>query len=302
MRRPGRCWAFWPATAGRLREAIVFLEEGLHAVGPEPKLYFHLGQTYAAAGDRDAAIRSHRLSLTVNEASPKGHLALGQLLLARGERHAAIEHFGRAVELDSRFDRRPLQPGGGAGRGRSDGGRRKGLSRTARAGARRTRPPQSTWQRLVEQQGRLDEAIEGYRRALAADPRSWKAEFNLGSALAAKRDFAAAAVAFQRAVDLQPDVLDAHVRLGEVLAGCGQAERAQECFRRALAAAPDRLLAALRIECIGERIFARQRRDRCLSPPSGRSADGLGRRIRRPADGKCRWPKCRSPAASRRRR
>lgn len=69
--------------SGRLREAIVFLEEGLFSVGPDPKLYYHLGQTYAAAGDADEAIRSHRLSLTVLEASPQGHLALGQLLLAR---------------------------------------------------------------------------------------------------------------------------------------------------------------------------------------------------------------------------
>ena len=84
---------------GRLRESIAFLEEGLHAVGPEPKLYFHLGQSYRAVGDADGAIRSFRLSLTLDEANPEGHLALGNLLLARSERHAAIEHFSRAVEL-----------------------------------------------------------------------------------------------------------------------------------------------------------------------------------------------------------
>ncbi|HEX4146496.1 MAG TPA: tetratricopeptide repeat protein [Pirellulales bacterium] len=241
--------------SGRPREAIVFLEEGLHAAGPDAKLYFHLGQAYAAAGDAVAAIRSHRLSLTVTEANAKGHLALGQLLLTRGERLAAIEHFERAVELepdsvDARFSLAVAL---------AEDDQTAAAERTYRELLERA--PQHAaaavnLAAIVQDQGRLDEAIEGYRRALAADPRSWKAEFNLGLALGAKRDFAAAAVAFQRAVDLQPDVLDAHVRLGEVLAGCGQSERAQDCLRRALAAAPDRLLSALRVECIGERIFA----------------------------------------------
>jgi protein O-GlcNAc transferase len=240
--------------SGRLREAVVFLEEGLHAVGPDAKLYFHLGQTYAALGNRDSAIRSHRLGLTLTEANPTGHLALGQLLHARGERQAALEHFGRAVELapdliDARFSLAVAL---------AEDDQTAAAERAYRELLERAPDHAAAALNLaaiVQDQGRLDEAIEGYRRALASDPRSWKAEFNLGSALGAKRDFAAAAIAFQRAVDLQPDALDAHVRLGEVLAGCGQADRAQECFRRALSATPDRLLSALRIECMGERIF-----------------------------------------------
>ena len=107
----------------------------------------------------------------------------------------------------------------------------------------------------MQDQGQLGEAVESFRRALQVDPHNWKAQFNLGSALASQRDFAAAAVAFQQAVDLQPDVVDAQVRLGEVLAGCGQHDRARTCFCRALSAQPDRLLSALRAECFGERIF-----------------------------------------------
>jgi predicted O-linked N-acetylglucosamine transferase (SPINDLY family) len=240
--------------SGRLREAIVFFKEGLHAVGPDAKLYYHLGQTYAAAGDCGDAIRAYRLGLTVDEAHPPGHLALGQLLLARGERQAAIEHFGRAVELDPQLNDARFSLAVALVEddqtAAAENVYRELLERAPDHAAAAV-----NLAAIVQEQGRLDEAIDGYRRALAADPRSWKAEFNLGSALGAKRDFAAAAIAFQRAVDLQPDVLDAHVRLGEVLAGCGQTSRAQECLRRALAAVPNRLLSALRIECIGERIF-----------------------------------------------
>ena len=57
---------------------------------------------------------------------------------------------------------------------------------------------------LRQQQGRLEEAVAGYRQALAIAPGSWKAEFNLGSALAARRDFAAATAAFERAVCCSP--------------------------------------------------------------------------------------------------
>ncbi|HTU27716.1 MAG TPA: tetratricopeptide repeat protein [Pirellulales bacterium] len=255
--RHGAAWRMLGLVAcdlGRLREAILYFQEGLHAVGPDARLYYHLGQAYVAAGQAEDAIRAHRLGLTVDEAHAKGHLALGQLVLARGERHGAIEHFSRAVELepeliDARFslavalaDDRQIEAAETA-------------YRELIVLAPRHVAALVNLAALAQDQGRTDEAIDGYRRALEADPRFWKAEFNLGSALAAKREFAAAADAFQRSVDLQPNLLEAHERLGDALAGCGQAERARQCFRRAAAARPDRLLLALRVECNGERIF-----------------------------------------------
>ncbi len=86
--------------------------------------------------------------------------------------------------------------------------------------------------------GRLPEAVESYRRALALAPRAIEAQFNLGMALAALNQLDDAAAAFRAALAIQPGAVAVLVNLGRVLEQQQKLEGAIDCYRRALAIEP----------------------------------------------------------------
>ena len=69
----------------------------------------------------------------------------------------------------------------------------------------------------LEEGGRLDEAIEAYRRALRADPERALAHYNLGNALVKKGLYADAARAYEKVLDKEPDNAGAHKNLSIAL-------------------------------------------------------------------------------------
>ncbi len=69
----------------------------------------------------------------------------------------------------------------------------------------------------LEEEGRLDEAIQAYRRALLIDPERILAHYNLGNALVRKGLYADAASAYQKVLDREPDNASAHKNLGIAL-------------------------------------------------------------------------------------
>jgi tetratricopeptide (TPR) repeat protein len=91
----------------------------------------------------------------------------------------------------------------------------------------------------LQSDGRLDQAIERYRRAVAIKPDYAPAYSNLGTVLAAKGDLAGAVTAYERALAADPGVPDARYNLGNALLRNGDPRRAVDQFQRALAAAPD---------------------------------------------------------------
>ena len=88
-------------------------------------------------------------------------------------------------------------------------------------------------------QGRLDEAIAQYGRALAQDPGHAGAHYNLGNALRAKGELEPAARSFRRAVDHDPAHANALAGLGQVLHALKRDEEAVPCLEKALALLPD---------------------------------------------------------------
>ncbi len=81
--------------------------------------------------------------------------------------------------------------------------------------------------------GRVSEAIEAYRAAVAKDPGLAPAQFNLGQLLREQGDFAAAATAFERAAKLRPRAADAWLNAGICRESLGDLDRALECYREA---------------------------------------------------------------------
>ena len=87
--------------------------------------------------------------------------------------------------------------------------------------------------------GRVKEAAQAFRRALAANPDDFQALLGLGGASQAAGDDATALNAFRRAIQLQPSFFAAYNHLGGFFAARGRWTEAADMFRRASRLAPD---------------------------------------------------------------
>jgi predicted O-linked N-acetylglucosamine transferase (SPINDLY family) len=92
---------------------------------------------------------------------------------------------------------------------------------------------------LRKKQGRLDDAIDAYRQAIAQSPDYANAHYNLGNAHRDKREMETAAECFSRAVTADPGHARALVGLGQVLQALQRAEEAVPYLERALVLIPD---------------------------------------------------------------
>jgi tetratricopeptide (TPR) repeat protein len=95
--------------------------------------------------------------------------------------------------------------------------------------------------RIIFQEGKIDEAIEQYQKALEINPAHAEAHSNLGVALAEKGKIDEAIVHFQRALELkiQPDAGRVYNNLGLALFRKGQVDEAMVYFQKALEIHPD---------------------------------------------------------------
>ena len=87
--------------------------------------------------------------------------------------------------------------------------------------------------------GKVDEAIEHYRKALALNPKYVEAYDDLGEALAEKGNDEEAIRQFETAVRLNPKFTIAHANLGMVLVRTGRMDKAIFHLRKAVEENPD---------------------------------------------------------------
>ena len=78
--------------------------------------------------------------------------------------------------------------------------------------------------RALKQKGKLDEAAQHYRQAIAADPRLAAAHNSLGSVLGAQGRLPEAIQEFREALRLQPEYAEARNNLDLALRMANQAE------------------------------------------------------------------------------
>jgi tetratricopeptide (TPR) repeat protein len=88
-------------------------------------------------------------------------------------------------------------------------------------------------------QGQVEAAIPHLRKALAAGPETAQLHDNLGIALAETAQMPAAIEQFERALQLAPELVDAHYSLGMALVMGGQEAKGLEHWRKALAHEPN---------------------------------------------------------------
>jgi tetratricopeptide (TPR) repeat protein len=114
--------------------------------------------------------------------------------------------------------------------------------KTGRKGARRKTQESAALLRQalkLHQAGRLQEAIEVYRRVMTLDPGSVPARTYCGAALLDLQRTGEAAKILQRAVSLDPNNADALCYLGNAQQESGNLAAAEKNYRRALALRPD---------------------------------------------------------------
>ena len=91
----------------------------------------------------------------------------------------------------------------------------------------------------LQSEGRLADAIDRYKKAIAIKPDYVPAYSNLGAALLSSGDVTGAIAAYQHALEVDPNFADAHFNMGNALLHEGDAARAIGHFRSALKSSPD---------------------------------------------------------------
>ena len=93
------------------------------------------------------------------------------------------------------------------------------------------------------QQGRLEEPVLSFRRALQVQPGLAQAHNNLGIGVQDQGRLEEAVASYRRALALKPDYAMAYNNLGTALKEQGKLEEAVACFRHACRLKPDDLMA-----------------------------------------------------------
>ena len=88
-------------------------------------------------------------------------------------------------------------------------------------------------------QGRTEEAIAHYTKAIQLEPDYFNAHNNLGLARAARREFKEAALHFQAAVQIRPGTAGVHYNLAVALVSLGDWQAAERSVREALRIDPN---------------------------------------------------------------
>jgi lipoprotein NlpI len=88
-------------------------------------------------------------------------------------------------------------------------------------------------------QGKLDEAIEAYRKSISLKPNDAEAYSNLGVAFKNQGKLDEAIKAYKKAVSLKPDHAEAYNNLGNTLKEQGKLDKALENYNKAISLKPD---------------------------------------------------------------
>jgi predicted O-linked N-acetylglucosamine transferase (SPINDLY family) len=92
-------------------------------------------------------------------------------------------------------------------------------------------------------EGRLDDAAQCYRQAIALDEQDAQAHHKLGDIFYERRSLADAETCYRRALEIKPDFVEALLDLGLALDEQGRFADAEVCYRRAIEYKPNYALA-----------------------------------------------------------
>jgi tetratricopeptide (TPR) repeat protein len=167
--------------------------------------YLSLGSVFFERGYMEQAEACFQLALRDDPSAAEALYGIGSVYLQQEKAGKARQSFERALQLHANY------PG--------------------------TLP--NAWNNLgilAAREGRTDEAIENFQRALQIDPDHLIALDNLGNAYREKRRWEDAKTVLRRALQLNPEDPEANYSLGMVFAQLDDTERTYEYLQKALAA------------------------------------------------------------------
>jgi Flp pilus assembly protein TadD len=195
-----------PQTAAdRLAKALPF--PGVIESTEFGRNYLSYGSVFFERGYLEQAEAFFQLALRDDPSGAEALYGLGSVCLQQQKNQEARESFERAVRLHANY------PG--------------------------TMP--RAWNNLgilAAREGRMDEAVENFRRALQFDPDFLIALQNLGNAYRQQKRWKEAQDVLRRALQVSPDDPEANYSLGMVFAQLNDTERAYEYLQKALASRP----------------------------------------------------------------
>jgi tetratricopeptide (TPR) repeat protein len=248
----------WPYLKGILEQRAGRLEEAENLyratllIRPESlAARMRLAEVFQAQNRTTEATTLLRLLLERDPAYTAARAALGEIALAQGRPREAVEQLTRVLEEQPGADRfhYPL-----ALAYRALGDVDKAREHLAKRGVVGIKPPDPLLDQVESMKrgervyllrgrkafdaGRYADAADAFGQAVAANPESVPARINLGSALAATGDPAAAREQLEKALELDPKNPTAHFNLGTLLAAAGEDEAAVDHLKTAATANP----------------------------------------------------------------
>lgn len=246
---------------GRLQEAAdlladVVIEDPVAEAGPSTvervAAWIRLGNVRLDLDDPEAATAAFSAALELDSASPAASAGLGKSAALRGDATAAVRYFERALELQpeatalhyplaialrelGQMDaaRQQLAARGNVEAAFPDPVAQAVLSLASGSGVH------LMFGNRALRQGKVELAIERYRRALDINPRSPEAHRALAAAHEHLGHRQEAVEHYSSALALAPDNPASHYNLGTILVEQGDDEQAMRHFQAALRLAPD---------------------------------------------------------------
>ena len=225
---------------GKIKEAIAICQQALKIRPDFIHVYVTLGNALQAGGKIEAAIRSYSQALELQPNFAEVRANIGSMYFKMGRLEEAIAHYQQAIALS------PDLAGAHWNLGKVY--HKHGDIEAAIACFQRTSElnPQlvgadfhfNLANRLFTQ-GKRDEAIESYEKALAIKPDWAEAYGNIGSARSQQGDLDAAIVNYQQAVALKPELEVLHFNLGNSFLQQNKYEEAITHYQNTLKIKPD---------------------------------------------------------------
>jgi tetratricopeptide (TPR) repeat protein len=265
----------WVYLLGKLLQQEGSAEEALTHYSAARKLrpdylpvFVSLGDVYLQLNRLDEAEASYTAALAGNEKNAAALYGLGQTALSRRNYETAARHFEKALALAPEANRLHYALAMAyRGLGQTEKARAQ-LALSGTVGVRAADPLVDGLRELVKgarlhlirgraalDARRFADAAEEFRKAIAAEPESVPAHFNLGATLSQLGDLRGAVEQFEKTLLLDPAHANAHYNLGLLLAQQNQHERAVEHLQAAVKASPSdtgaRLLLAQSLARLG---------------------------------------------------
>jgi tetratricopeptide (TPR) repeat protein len=212
--------------AGRIPEAVPWMEATREWAGTNPELLQILGTAYIQTRQGDKAREVLAGAFGVPADSASAHLLAAQMMVRLEQEPMAQEELAKAIALDPRLPHAHFLVGQLAlFRGRFE---------EARAATRReielNPADNAAWSQLGDiyvRQQRWDDAVAALQRSIWVSPYYSAPYILLGRAYMKKGEPGAAEAMLRRALEYDPNNKQAHYLLGQVLQQAGRAEEAR---------------------------------------------------------------------------